>query len=242
LRQRDDSQDVDDEDGSLDPEWFPLPSWLVDDADVKMDAVNADATLPAGPYVGGEVQFAEWDEAKHKRDAGKFATAEGESGGGSDPKAHSLGGIAKHAARAAWTVAQAWPKISTAIVRESGAPEGVAKAAYLFASVADWAVPGIPAGSIAVGALATLATGGRAPYRAAKSAVARWKARRGSEDRVAASESGDMTVAIARWMNGGSSESRAAVLAAMLDEYEDPEQAFAAARAFVDEEGEVSDE
>lgn len=89
---------------------------------------------------------------------------------------------------AAWAAINTAPKVSAAVLRETGLPETAVKRIETFLTIADYFTPG-PVFNGAAIALASLVSGGRAPVRAV---VKQWKAfkdrRAAAKDRRAAKE------------------------------------------------------
>lgn len=89
---------------------------------------------------------------------------------------------------AAWAAINTAPKVSAAVLRETGLPEAAVKRIETFLTIADYFTPG-PVFNGAAIALASLVSGGRAPVRAV---VKKWKAfkdrRAAVKDRRAAKE------------------------------------------------------
>jgi hypothetical protein len=187
-----------------------------------------------------------FDESKVKRDSGRFATKEGATTediaaepehighqiGRALRKVHDEHPSVQRAVRAAVIIGNTWPMVTEAVVRETGVSPKVARAAMVIATVGDFAIPGVPVASASITALASVATGGRAPYRAAKrglDAWGAWRERKREARAVAARYAPDVVVRfadtgpdvdlisqIAAWV--GDDENRLALLATIMDE------------------------
>lgn len=97
-------------------------------------------------------------------------------------------------AKAIWQVVNAAPTAANAVVKETGAGPRVVKAAYAVSLVGDYAVPGLPAGSVFVALLATVARPG-APVRAARKAIAQFRSRKAQSAADAPSKPGETQAA-----------------------------------------------
>lgn len=84
----------------------------------------------------------------------------------------------------AMTLANTAPAAAKVLAEEAGASKSVAVAAYWFATIGDFAIPGVPVASLAVAAISS-AINPKAPARAwkkGKQAYQEWKKKRQEED------------------------------------------------------------
>lgn len=177
-------------DDAQDAQWID-----VSDLDGMETAFDHGDILREAGVVGGDRQDAErfakaaeigerreWKSGTHEKTADGWVPVS-ESPSEADPPADGEAEPAtkksrvRRAVEAVWNAVNAAPAVANAIVRETGAGPRTAKAAYAISLVGDYALPGVPAGSLAVALAATLVSPG-APRRAINTALAKWRERK----------------------------------------------------------------
>ena len=137
----------------------PYMKWWLEDEEEKVENHNRPGDHPGGGKTASKAEK-NADAASEKKAAQKLSG--------------KLAGIALKSGKALLAVTNAMPAFASEVAKAAGASPGVAKLAYGAATIGDWALPGIPAGSVAVIALSTIKNP-KAPFKAAKAIIAKMR-------------------------------------------------------------------
>lgn len=142
-----------------------------------------------------------------------------------------------NAGKVALKLVNAMPTASKFLMKEAGYSEKVQNVALAVATIGDWSVPGIPAGSALVSAFA-ISSNPTMPYKLAKKAVAAAKERLAKMKKPRSSRSADedTMMAVAEYLHSAEDYDTAlATFAAALDETGNPQDALELAKEVNDD-------